>query len=199
MIKREKTNKIRKRTALKAIFNARIPFEPFGKGGNYQPVGSGNYDKETSNGRYRKCCNLRVLELTCSRDGEKRYKYLHCNKLDCNTCFIASCSKRAREMNEKLLQFKNHCKQAGINLGDIKHFSILFDNYREKFEDDKAYKSFKKHELYPMLKELGMIGGYIFLHIWSNYCLNCYRTEYECNCSQNNMVKVINIHVHAIG
>ncbi len=137
----------------------------------------------------------------CDCDHITTAKYLHCYKLDCNVCFLTTCSKRAREITERLEKFKEQSVKGGLRVGRLKHVTISFprESDRAQFETDKSYREFKRKTIYPLLRDIGLIGGFVFLHVWSTVCLNCNKSEYACTCPRNDLVKVVNIHVHAIG
>ncbi len=125
--------------------------------------------------------------------------YSHCNKLDCSFCFISASSKKARELNERLVEFRRLSYKSGISIGKILHFSIILDSERENFSTQDGYKKFKKKVIYPMLKDIGIIGGVLFLHTWSNICLSCGRNHYFCKCLYSKTERRVNIHIHVVG
>ncbi|MFX1568130.1 MAG: hypothetical protein ACFFCV_07160 [Promethearchaeota archaeon] len=184
-------NKISRKTALKVNRYAKLPFE---KCYNWIPAGS--------QGTYRENCNKKRYELQCEHDPHsKKSIYQHCNKLDCEVCFITACSIKARKINDRLKEFRRICYVNGIGIGKIMHFSIAFHIRQDTFETYQKYTEFKRKIVYPMLKDIGVLGGVIFLHLWSNVCTQCNEKEYFCKCTKNDKTieKKIHVHIHVVG
>ncbi|MCP6719588.1 MAG: hypothetical protein KJI71_05225, partial [Patescibacteria group bacterium] len=89
----------------------------------------------------------------------------------------------------------------GISVGKILHFSILFHEGTHEFHTHTDYRKFKRKLIYPMLKDMGVMGGIVFLHIWSHTCMTCGEKEYYCRCSEEEKIfeKKLNIHIHVLG
>ena len=186
-----RVSKISRAKIQKVVKFAKADYEEFL---NWIPAGSQK--------GYRDNCNKIRYELQCENDPEsKRKVYQHCNKLDCEKCFITTSSLKARRINERLMEFRRICYANKISIDKILHFSILFRKGKELIKTHDDFNKFKRNTLYPMLKEIGIIGGVIFLHIWSNICTDCGEKEYFCRCNEEERVleKKINIHVHVLG
>ncbi|MFX1370551.1 MAG: hypothetical protein ACFFCE_01725 [Promethearchaeota archaeon] len=184
-------NKISRKTAIKVEQIANLKFE---KCYNWIPAGS--------QGTYRNNCNKKRYELQCEQDiTSKKSIYQHCNKLDCEKCFITACSVKARKLNDRLKEFRRICYANGIGIGKIMHFSIIFHIRRDTFETYQKYLKFKKKIVYPMLKDMGVLGGIIFLHLWSSVCKQCNEKVYFCKCTEKDRTieKMLNVHIHVIG
>ncbi len=160
-------NKISRKTALKVENFASLQFEKFN---NWIPAGTGK--------KYRDTCNKIRYELKCKNDGENKQLYQHCNKLDCKVCFITSCSARARKVNERLKEFRRISYANGIEVGRMLHFSIIFYMKKDTILTFKKFVEFKRKILYPMLRNIGIFAGVVFLHVWSNICTVCGEKEY---------------------
>ena len=91
----------------------RLEFENFS---NWIPAGSGNFEKTITDGRYRENCNTYRDTITCETHRIKSLKMIfnHCNKLDCESCFIHASSDRARTLNERILEFQKEARKHGI-------------------------------------------------------------------------------------
>ncbi len=131
---------------------------------------------------------------------QKKYRE-NCNKLDCENCFVTTSSLKSRKINERLMEFRRICYANKISIDKILHFSLLFRKGKDLFQTHDDFSIYKKKVLYPMLKAMGVIGGVMFLHIWSNVCKLCGEKEYYCRCSEEERVfeKKISIHVHVLG
>ena len=190
-------NKISKKTADKVKEFAKLSYEKFY---NWIPTGSGNYENTKTDGKYRENCNGVNWVLKCkNNNSKKKLLYNHCNKLDCSSCFVTGCSIKARKINQRILEFRKLSYQNKIPIGKIIHCSLILNAKKEYFESYKTYNHFKRETIYPMLKEMGIIGGVLFLHIWSNLCIKCGKKEYFCKCEEKEIKKRVNIHIHVIG
>ncbi|MHA2008710.1 MAG: hypothetical protein ACXABO_11255 [Promethearchaeota archaeon] len=190
-------NKITKKTALKVLGIAQLPYEKMGK---WIPTGSGNYDNIKDDGRYRASCDTIHYELQCEHDPKsKKNLFVHCNKLDCISCFITGCSLKARKLNKRLQELRRMAYVHNITLGRVLHISLLLNTHLEEFNTYKRYSAFKRSVIYPLLKKLGIIGGILFLHLWSVICLNCGDKYYDCTCIEKHLERKINIHLHVVG
>jgi len=186
-----RVSKILRAKILKVVEFARSEYEPYF---NWIPAGSQK--------AYRENCNKVRYELQCEYDLEsKRSIYQHCNKLDCENCFVTTSSLKARKINERLTEFRRICYANKIPIDKILHFSILFRKGKELFHTHVDFSKYKRKVLYPMLKAMGVLGGVMFLHIWTNICKMCGEKEYFCRCKEEKRVfeKKVNIHVHVLG
>ena len=192
-----KIRKISKETAERVKEFSQNPYEKFSQ---WIPAGSGNYEKIKDNGKYRETCNKIYFKLKCeSNHNSRKVIYSHCNKLDCSTCFISASSRKARELNNRIIEFRRLSYKQGIPIGKILHFSIILDTERKSFVSQDGYKKFKRNVIYPMLKDIGIVGGILFLHIWSSICLKCGENHYFCECKDSKTEKRVNIHIHVVG
>lgn len=192
-------SRIKKETALRVSDYSKIPYENLN---NWIPAGSGNFEKTFANGNYRDSCSQILYEIKCENDPEEKYRkrlFSHCNKLDCSSCFISASSIKARKLDDRLNEFRRLSYRNGILLGKIVHFSLIINTKRENYATSKKYGEFKQNFIYPMLKDIGVIGGIMFLHIWSCFCLNCGKKEYNCKCEESKFEKRINMHIHILG
>lgn len=193
--------KISKKTAKRITEFSKMSFEKFSQ---WIPAGSGNFEKIKDNGKYREECNKVYYKLKCENSSHnkkhsKKVIYSHCNKLDCSICFISASSKKARELDDRILEFRRLSYEKGISIGKILHFSIILDSERKSFETQEGYKKLKRTVIYPMLEDIGIIAGILFLHIWSNICVDCGENHYFCNCLGSKTEKKVNIHIHIVG
>ena len=99
------------------------------------------------------------------------------------------------------MEFRRIFYASKIPIDKILHFTILFRKGKELFQTHADFSKFKRNTLYPMLKDMGVIGGVVFLHIWSNICKMCGEKEYFCRCNEEERIfeKRINIHVLDFG
>ena len=186
-----RVSKISRTKIFEVVKFAHSDYEPYF---NWLPAGSQK--------RYRENCNKARYELQCEYDPEsKRSVFQHCGKLDCEKCFITTSSLKARKINERLMEFRRICYANKIAIDKILHFSILLRKGKDLFQTHADFSKFKRNRLYPMLKAMGVIGGVMFLHIWSNICKMCGEKEYYCRCNEEVRIfeKRINIHVHVLG
>ena len=170
---------------------------------NWIPAGSGNFERTESDGRYRSNCNTYRDTITCETHRIKSLKLVfnHCNKLDCETCFIHASSKRARSINEKILEFKAEAKKHGIKIGNIIHvvFSPKKSLALRKMGDYNEFLEFRRDEIFTMLRECGIFAGVIFTQLWSYKCLICGKEEDNCKCQEKELERKLNPHFHVLG
>ena len=172
-------NKISRRTVIKIKKFAQAEYEQYF---NWIPAGSQK--------KYRENCNKVRYELQCENDPEsQRSIYQHCNKLDCVDCFVTTCSLKARRINERLREFRRISYANGISVGKILHFSLISCEGKSLFQTHTDFNKFKRKIVYPMLKDMGVIGGVVFLHLWSYICMVCGEKEYYCRCKDENEFK----------
>lgn len=169
---------------------------------NWIIAGSGNYEKTQTDGRYRDNCNTFREASTCETHKIKALKlhYNHCNKLDCETCFLHATSSRARIINRKLLEFKEKASNEGIRVGRIVHLILspkqeLILPHLDNYEDFLKFKKIVK----VLLEEIGLFAGVIVFDLWSAKCENCGKREEDCTCRIKKIVRAINPHFHYIG
>ena len=178
----------------------KIEFEDYS---NWIPAGSGNFERTKTDGRYRSNCNTFRDTITCETHLIKSLKLVfnHCNKLDCKTCFIHASSKRARSINEKILEFKAEAKKHGIKTGNILHivFSPRKSLALRKMGDYNEFLEFRRNEIFTMLKECGIFAGVIFTQLWSYKCQVCGKEEDNCNCQEKELERKLNPHFHVLG
>ena len=174
----------------------------FEKVANWIVAGSGNYEKIQTDGRYRENCNTFREASTCETHKIKSLKlhYNHCNKLDCETCFLHATSSRARIINRKLLEFKKKAANEGIRVGRIVHLILspkqeIIIPYLDNYED---FLKFKK-TVRVLLEGFGLFAGVIVFDLWSIKCEHCGKKEEDCPCSNKKIVRAINPHFHYIG
>ncbi|MFX1383124.1 MAG: hypothetical protein ACFFBP_11840 [Promethearchaeota archaeon] len=167
------------------------------------PAGSGNFEKTQKDGRYRENCNTYRGVMTCENHKIDSLKLMfnHCNKLDCETCFIHASSDRARLLNEQLLEFQREARKHGIKTGNVMHVvfspkkSLALQNMREYSE----FLEFRKEEIFPMLKDSGLFAGIIFTQLWSYKCQRCGKEEDTCSCQEQALERKLNPHFHVLG
>ena len=106
--KKSNINRINKDTAQRLRVLSQVPYESLNQ---WIPAGSGNYERFSHDGRYRETCNHLRYELKCKNDPQCT-KIIHsrCNKLDCCTCFVSTCSIKARMLNNLAFIFNNRKK-----------------------------------------------------------------------------------------
>lgn len=178
----------------------KIDFESFS---NWIPAGTGNFEKTKVDGRYRENCNTYRDTITCEDHRLESIKLIfnHCNKLDCETCFIHASSDRARTINERLLEFRNEARKNGIKTGNILHiiFSPKKNHALENMKDYNNFLEFRSDEIFTMLKECGLFAGVIFTQLWSYKCQICGKKEDRCNCQEKELERKLNPHFHVLG
>jgi hypothetical protein len=174
----------------------------FEKVANWIVAGSGNYEKTQTDGRYRENCNTFREASTCETHKIKslKFHYNHCNKLDCETCFLHATSSRARIINRKLLEFKKKATNEGIRVGRIVHLILspkqeIILPYLDNYEDFLKFKKTVK----VLLEEFGLFAGVIVFDLWSKKCEHCGKKEEDCPCSDKKIVRAINPHFHYMG
>ena len=86
------------------------------------------------------------------------------------------------------MEFRRISYANKIPIDKILHFSILFRKGKDLFQTHENFTKFKRDTLYPMLKDIGILGGVVFLHIWSNICKMCGEKEYFCRCNEEERV-----------
>ena len=64
---------------------------------------------------------------------------------------------------------------------------------------DGKFLKFRQKTIFPMLRDMGIFGGVIFIHLRSIICKNCGEKENECKCEEKNLYKKFNPHFHVIG
>lgn len=152
---------------------------------NWIIAGSGNYEKIQEDGRYRENCNTFREASTCETHKIKSIKlhYNHCNKLDCETCFIHASSYRARIINQKLLQFKEKADKERIKVGEIKRV-IMSPKDELILPRLFSYEDFLqfRREVGVLLDDFGLFAGIIVFHLWSLNCQNYGKHEKKCDC-----------------
>jgi hypothetical protein len=177
-----------------------IPFEKFG---NWIEAGSGNFEKTREDGRYRENCNSFHLSITCSEHIAERKKiYWHCGKLDCTTCFIEASSRKARIINERLLEFQLEAMKRGIRTGRLFHFTLSIKRelaLKRMADYNVNFLSFRREVINSMLQDMGIFAGVIFTHIRSAICQKCGEREKNCQCETKIGYKKLNPHFHVIG
>ena len=170
---------------------------------NWIPAGSGNFERTKTDGRYRSNCNTYRDTITCETHRIKSLKLVfnHCNKLDCETYFIHASSKRARIINEKILEFKKEAKKHGINTGNILHivFSPKKSLALKRMEGYNEFLEFRRDRIFTMLRESGIFAGVIFTQLWSYKCATCGREENNCSCQEKELERKLNPHFHVLG
>jgi len=191
------TNKISNETASRVSELSKMSYEVFY---SWIPAGSGNYENTVIDGRYRENCNTRNIKLKCVHGHKSKKKiYLHCNKLDCETCFVSGCSRKARQFNERFTEFRKLCYRNSIYIGKVIHFSLILNAEKDRFINPKEYAKFKKNVIYPLLQKIGILGGVLFLHLWSKTCIVCGENRTNCKCEGSEYRKELNIHIHVLG
>ena len=177
-----------------------IDYESFS---NWIPTGSGNFEKTKTDGRYRKNCNTYRDTIACEHHQIKSLKLIfnHCNKLDCETCFIHASSDRARILNERLLEFQKEAKKHGIKIGNILHiiFSPKKNQALKRMKDYNEFLEFRSNEIFTMLKNCGIFAGIIFTQLWSYKCQICGKEERKCICQEKELERKLNPHFHVVG
>jgi len=176
----------------------------FEKVGNWIVAGSGNFEKTQTDGRYRDNCNT-FREASACKD--HLYKsltlhYNHCNKLDCETCFIQGSSSRARDLNDRLQKFKEKALREGVKVGKIKHIALSPTKalMEEVLTDYSSYLKFRKEIVVnTILDESGLFAGILIFDLWSKQCKICGKKERECSCEEKDLERVISPHFHYIG
>ncbi len=193
------TNLITNDTIQKIKEHQKIHFE---KLGNWIVAGSGNYEKTQNDGRYRTNCNTYKDTITCEDHKVKgiKVRFYHCNKLDCENCFIHASSARARKINNKLLELKREAKENGIKTGNIIHLvlSPKPEFVRSYLKDYKSVKRLRR-KIFRMLKDSGMFAGVLFTQLHSLKCENCGERAEDCTCGEKKLNKSLNPHFHALG
>ena len=134
----------------------KLEFESFS---NWIPAGSGSFEKTRVDGRYRENCNTYRDTITCEDHRIESLKLIfnHCNKLDCEICFIHASSDRARRINERILEFRNEARTNGIKTGNILHivFSPKKDLALKRMKDYNKFLEFRSDKIFSMLKDCG--------------------------------------------
>ncbi len=177
-----------------------IDYENFS---NWIPAGSGNFEKTKTDGWYRENCNTYRDTITCEHHRIESLKLIfnHCNKLDCETCFIHASSDRARILNERLLEFQKEAKKYGIKTGNILH--IIFNPKNnlalKRMKDYNEFLEFRSNEIFTMLKDCGIFAGIIFTQLWSYKCQICGKEERKCICQEKELERELNPHFHVVG
>ena len=178
----------------------KLEFESFS---NWIPAGTVNFEKTRVDGRYRENCNTFRDTITCEDHRIESLKLIfnHCNKLDCETCFIHASSARARTINERILEFRNEARKHGIKTGNILHivFSPKKDFALRRMKEYKEFLEFRSDEIFKMLKECGIFAGVIFTQLWSYKCQICRKEEDKCVCQEKEFARKINPHFHVLG
>jgi len=139
---------------------------------NWIIAGSGNFEKTHDDGRYRDNCNTFRGASACQDHVYKSLTlhYNHCNKMDCETCFIQGASTRARDLNERLQKFKEKALKEGINVGKIKHIALSpkRELMKEILTDYDLYLKFRKEIVVnTILEKSGLFAGILILDLWT--------------------------------
>ncbi|MBN1803504.1 MAG: hypothetical protein JW891_18485 [Candidatus Lokiarchaeota archaeon] len=168
--------------------------------GNWVIAGSGNYEKTQIDGRYRESCNTYRGAITCEHHKTESLtpQFTRCRKFDCETCFPAAASEKARDIEQKLLSFKESAMDKGIDIGN---YASIVLTYKAPLTHLKTYDAFKKlrRKAGSILKSNELLGGVIINHAWVLKCGHCNRKLAECQCEQTKLKATINHHFHAIG
>ncbi|MBN1802555.1 MAG: hypothetical protein JW891_13670 [Candidatus Lokiarchaeota archaeon] len=168
--------------------------------GNWIIAGSGNYEKTQSDGRYREICNTYRGASTCEHHKTESLtpQFTRCRKFDCETCFPAAASEEARDIEHKLLSFKESAREQGIDIGD---YASIVISYKDPLKHLETYEAFKKlqRKAGSILKSNGLLGGVIINHAWALKCGHCNQKLSDCQCERIKLKATINHHFHAIG
>jgi len=179
--------------------NKKIEFQRIG---NWILAGSGNYEKTQHDGRYRESCNTYRGAKTCEDHKMEAVKpiFTRCRKLDCETCFTAAASERARGIENKLLSFKESAENEDIDIGEYCHIilSCVKEVSLAKLRSFDVFKSFRR-EAMNILKDNGIKGGVMINHVWALQCKNCGRNLDKCICHDKDLEAIISHHFHIIG
>ena len=195
-----KTNVITNEVIQKIKTHQKIGYEKYS---NWIPAGSGNFEKTKTDGRYRQNCNTYRDTITCETHRIESLKLIfnHCNKLDCETCFIHASSNRARTINERIIEFRNEARKHGIKTGNILH--IVFSPKKElalrRMRDYNEFLEFRSDEVFTMLKDCGIFAGIIFTQLWSYKCQVCGNEDDKCSCQEKELERKLNPHFHVLG
>ncbi len=111
--------------------------------------------------------------------------------------FLATSSIRASEIEYNLKHFQRNKNIEGELLHII--ISPKIETITPHLKDYKKFLSFRKNEIYPKIRELGIIAGSIFLHLWSVHCKICEKPEPDCKCRNQKYFWSKNPHFHVIG
>ena len=195
-----KTNVITSPVIKEVKAHQKIKYESFSK---WIPAGSGNFEKTRIDGLYRENCNTYRDTMTCEDHRIESIKLIfnHCNKLDCETCFIHAASDRARTINERFLEFQKEARKHGIKTGNILHiiFSPKKDSALKRMRGYNEFLEYRRDEIFTMLKDCGIFAGIIFTQLWSYKCQICGKEEDNCTCHDKELERKLNPHFHVLG
>jgi hypothetical protein len=171
---------------------------------NWIIAGSGNFEKTHDDGRYRDNCNTFRGASACKDHVYKSLTlhYNHCNKMDCETCFIQASSTRARELNGKLKELREKALKEGVKIGMVKHIALspTKELMKEILTDYNKFLKFRREfDVKTILEESGLFGGVLMLDLWTKQCRTCGKKDYECSCEIKDLKRVLSPHFHYIG